>query len=38
MAMDNKYVNIFEFVENKLIQNDNTATKTDKFPFRIRYE
>jgi uncharacterized protein len=36
--MEEKYIGIFNYVKNELLENDNKATKTDKFPFRIRSE
>ena len=36
--MEEKYFEIFNYVENELTQNDNRATKIEKFPFRKRSE
>jgi uncharacterized protein len=36
--MEEKYIGIFNYVKNELLENDNKATKIDKLPFRIRSE
>jgi uncharacterized protein len=38
MEIDKKYKDIFEYVKLVLSDEDNNATKTQKFPFRIRSE
>jgi uncharacterized protein len=35
---EENYIAIFDYVKNELSENDNNATKIEKFPFRIRSE